>query len=124
MTEAPFYDIAIIGGGLAGLSLAILCAEENYKVAVFEKETYPFHKVCGEYISLESRHFLERLGLNLDPQRFPIIKNLQVSDAGGTSYAFHLPLGGLGISRFLLDDLLSQIAMAKGVKLVTNTKVG
>jgi len=45
------YDIAIIGGGLAGLSLAILAANANYSVALFEKEAYPFHKVCGEYIS-------------------------------------------------------------------------
>jgi flavin-dependent dehydrogenase len=124
MTEGSFYDVVIIGGGLAGLSLAILCADQNYKVAVFEKETYPFHKVCGEYISLESEHFLERLGLDLKRQQLPVIKKLQVSNARGTSYSFHLPLGGFGISRFLLDDSLSQIAQAKGVKLVSNTKVG
>jgi len=55
------YDIAIIGGGLAGLSLAILAADASYKVALVEKENYPFHKVCGEYISLESYNFLMRL---------------------------------------------------------------
>ena len=42
------YDIAIIGGGLAGLSLAIQGADKGYKTVVFEKEQYPFHKVCGE----------------------------------------------------------------------------
>ena len=56
--EQP-YDVAIIGGGLAGLSLAIQCASQNVSVVLFEKETYPYHKVCGEYISLESQPFLE-----------------------------------------------------------------
>ena len=44
------YDIAIIGGGLAGLTLAIQGADKGYHVVLFEKEAYPFHKVCGEYI--------------------------------------------------------------------------
>jgi flavin-dependent dehydrogenase len=54
------FDIGVIGGGLAGLSFAILCADAGYSVALFEKEEYPFHKVCGEYISLESYDFLQR----------------------------------------------------------------
>ena len=52
------YDIAITGGGLAGLSLAILSAKAGYSVIFFEKERYPFHKGCGEYISFESWNFL------------------------------------------------------------------
>ena len=51
------YDIAVIGGGLAGLSLSIQSAEAGYKTILFEKEHYPFHKVCGEYISNESYEF-------------------------------------------------------------------
>lgn len=51
MIDTELYDAAIIGGGLAGLSLAILCAEKDFRVILFEKEEYPFHKVCGEYIS-------------------------------------------------------------------------
>jgi flavin-dependent dehydrogenase len=55
------YDVAIIGGGLAGLTLSIQCANAGYNTILFEKETYPFHKVCGEYISLESYSFRETL---------------------------------------------------------------
>ncbi|MDQ6814091.1 MAG: FAD-dependent oxidoreductase, partial [Bacteroidota bacterium] len=50
MIDDRLYDVAIIGGGLAGLSLAIQCADEGHQVVLFEKENYPFHKVCGEYI--------------------------------------------------------------------------
>ncbi len=42
---------AIIGGGLAGLSLSIQLAKAGFKVVLFEKEKYPYHKVCGEYLS-------------------------------------------------------------------------
>jgi len=48
------YDAAIIGGGLAGLALSIQLSKKGYRVILFEKEQYPFHKVCGEYISMES----------------------------------------------------------------------
>ena len=62
MAERPQYDIAIAGGGLAGLSLAIQSAYAGFNVLLLEKEEYPFHKVCGEYISFESWDFLESLG--------------------------------------------------------------
>ncbi len=119
----PDYDIGIIGGGLAGLSLSILAADAGYKVALFEKETYPYHKVCGEYISLESYDFLERLGLPLDEWNLPTIKQLQVSDIKGKAYNFPLELGGFGISRYKIDDALFQLALSKDVDVFINTKV-
>ena len=59
-------DLAVIGGGLAGLSLSIQLARAGYRVALYEKENYPFHRVCGEYISMESWPFLKELGIPLD----------------------------------------------------------
>ncbi len=123
MTTSPDYDVAVIGGGLAGLCLAIQCAEANFRVILFEKETYPFHKVCGEYISNESRAFLTHLGVNADTLKLPDITNLLLSDATGRSYHFALPLGGFGISRYFLDELLYKIAVAKGAKIVTGSRV-
>jgi len=117
------YDVAIIGGGLAGLTLSIQCAEKGYKTILFEKEKYPFHKVCGEYISLESLPFLERLGIQLKDLDAPVIKKLQLTDVKGTLYQFDLPLGGFGISRYTLDNKLYQIAVSKGVEVFTETKV-
>ena len=54
MNEQKTYDVAITGGGLAGLCLSIQLSRAGYSVILFEKEKYPFHKVCGEYISLET----------------------------------------------------------------------
>ena len=77
------YDVVIVGGGLAGLSLAIQLARAHYAVIVFEKEQYPFHRVCGEYISLESWDFLNFLGVDLAALQVPVIRKLQVSAASG-----------------------------------------
>ena len=117
------FDIAIIGGGLAGLSLSIQCANAGYSTVLFEKENYPFHKVCGEYISNESFPFLEKLGVPLSSWGLPSITDLNISAPNGKSYQFSLPLGGFGVSRFKLDECLYQIALKEGVTFLTNTKV-
>ncbi|HEY1871874.1 MAG TPA: FAD-dependent monooxygenase [Chitinophagaceae bacterium] len=119
----PQYDISIVGGGLGGLCLALLGADAGYAVALFEKETYPFHKVCGEYISLESYDFLMLLGLPLQDWNLPLIKKLQVSDVKGTIYNFPLDLGGFGISRYRIDNALYELAKQKAVSIFTNEKV-
>lgn len=117
------YDVAIAGGGLAGLSLSILLAKQRYTVIVFEKEQYPFHKVCGEYVSLESREFLEKLGLPLHQMQLPVINQLILTSSRGNNIKQRLPLGGFGISRYLLDNELYKLAKASGVQVLEKTKV-
>jgi flavin-dependent dehydrogenase len=117
------YQCAIVGGGLAGLCLSIQLAKSGIAVALFEKEKYPFHKVCGEYISLESFGFLESMGLNLTALQLPTIKNLAVSAPNGNKLQVKLPLGGFGISRYKLDNLLVEIAKKHGVAVFDGVKV-
>jgi len=117
------YDVAIIGGGLAGLTLSIQCIDAGYKTILFEKETYPFHKVCGEYISMESLPFLQRLGFDDKKFDLPLIKKLQLTDVKGNLYDFDLLPGGFGISRYTLDHALYQLALSKGVEICSNSKV-
>lgn len=116
------FDVGIIGGGLAGLSLSILCAKAGYSAIVIEKEKYPFHKVCGEYISLESWDFLEDLGVPLSEMSLPVIHKLMVSAPNGKYISQMLPLGGFGVSRYKLDSLLVSIARKNGVVVLENTK--
>lgn len=119
----PLFTVAIAGGGLAGLSLSILLAKAGYKVVLFEKEKYPFHKVCGEYISMESWNFLERLGLNPAKLNLPLIKKLLVSSPDGHFTKSDLDPGGFGISRYYLDNKLKEIASENGVTIHDETKV-
>ncbi len=121
-TVSNRYDVLIAGGGLAGLSLSIQLARAGYTVAVFEKEKYPFNKVCGEYISLESWNFLEDLGLPLSDWNLPVIRRLLLSAPNGDHIEQGLPLGGFGISRYKIDAALAGIARASGVNVYESTK--
>ena len=123
MQEEITYDLAVVGGGLAGLSLSIQVAKAGYKVILFEKEKYPFHRVCGEYISYESWNFLESLGLDLQKLNVSHIKKLQVSDVKGSLFEQQLPLGGFGISRYTLDHQLALLAKENKVMVLEQTRV-
>jgi flavin-dependent dehydrogenase len=122
-TTGSLYDVAIIGGGLAGLSLSINLAGKGYRVLLLEKESYPFNRVCGEYISMESWPFLERLGIPLSTLSLPRIHTLTVSAPDGYSITHPLTPGGFGISRYTLDALLAERAAGSGVALYTGHKV-
>ena len=124
LTEAGvMFDLAIIGGGLAGLTLAIQMKRLGHTVILFEKENYPFHRVCGEYISLESAQFLLDMGIDMAKLRLPVIDSLEVSAPDGNLLTHKLSLGGIGISRQLLDFSLANIAKYEGVEIHENDKV-
>lgn len=123
MTLQQTYDVAIVGGGLAGLSLSIQLSKKGYKVIVFEKEKYPFHKVCGEYISFECWNFLEELGVPLSDWDLPHIMQLTVSSPSGKTIEHRLPLGGFGISRYKLDAYLASISRSLGTTIIEETKI-
>lgn len=109
------YDFACIGGGLAGSSFALLMARKGYRVAVIEKDEYPRHKVCGEYISMECWPFLQRLGLDLESMELPRIRRMQVSTPDGRLLQAPLYPGGFGLSRHALDHSLQKLCIDAGV---------
>jgi len=117
------YDIGIIGAGIAGSSLGILLADAGKKVVIFEKETFPSHKVCGEFISLESYAFFKSLGLPLDDWNLPTIKDLKLTSQKGGELNSKLKIGGFGLSRYKLDYELAEQMKRSGVVFYDNSKV-
>ncbi|MBM3401704.1 MAG: NAD(P)/FAD-dependent oxidoreductase [Bacteroidetes bacterium] len=111
-------NILIIGGGLAGLTSAILLQQNGFEVSVFEKKKYPFHRVCGEYISNEVLQFLESLNFGISESGYSTINRLEVSSVSGKILKAELPSGGFGLSRFKLDHLLYQRAKSLGVTFI------
>lgn len=122
-TSAILYDCAIIGGGVAGLTLAIQLAQAGRRVVLFEKETYPFHRVCGEYISMENYDFLCRIGVPLAEMDLPRMTRFTVSSPSGVALHHSLDIGGLGITRYVLDELLARLAAGHGATIREGTRV-
>jgi flavin-dependent dehydrogenase len=116
-------NIIIIGGGLAGLINSIVLAKAGFEVKVIERKSYPFHKVCGEYISNEVLPFLNSLGLNPEDYDASKISHLKISAPNGKSLSAKLHLGAFGISRYQLDFECYQLAKSLGVDFLLNTKV-
>lgn len=55
--------IEVVGGGVAGLSLAIGLREAGIPVTLREAGSYPRHRLCGEFVNGVSQATLRTLGL-------------------------------------------------------------
>lgn len=107
-------DIVIIGAGLAGLTAGIHLSKNGYSVTIIEKNEFPKHKVCGEYISNEVLSYCDFLGLDFKELNLNPINQLEFSLGNGTSFNAKLPLGGFGVSRYTLDFYLYEKAKERG----------
>ena len=116
-------DIIIVGGGLAGLINAIQLAEAGLSVLVIEKKSYPFHRVCGEYISNEVVPFLQSIRAYPEALNPVPIRHFQLTSVSGRSSVMPLDLGGFGISRYALDHFLYQRARQAGADFLLETQV-
>jgi flavin-dependent dehydrogenase len=119
--EDSIFDVIIIGGGLAGLCNAIHLSKLGKKVLLIEKNEYPKHKVCGEYISNEVLPYLDFLEVN--PFDFGAVKinNFELSTRKNNIISAKLPLGGFGISRYTLDFALAEKAKENRVVILQDT---
>jgi flavin-dependent dehydrogenase len=111
-------SVTIVGGGLAGLTAAIHLSKIGLKVIVIEKNEYPKHKVCGEYISNEVLPYLKWLSLDISELKPTYISKLNFSTPIGKVINCDLPLGGFGVSRFAFDAYLYKKAIENGCEII------
>jgi menaquinone-9 beta-reductase len=116
-------ETAVIGGGLAGLTSAIALAGEGLPVTLIEKKSYPFHRVCGEYVSNEVLPYLQSIGADPAPLQPAAISRFMLTSPKGVTLESPLDLGGFGVSRYTLDQHLYQIALSRGVQVRQHTTV-
>jgi flavin-dependent dehydrogenase len=111
-------EVAIIGAGPAGSTLAALLARRGVSVALIDRDAFPRDKLCGEFLSYDALPVLDALGVALPDA--PHITRCRVV-ARHRAYDFDLPHAARGVSRMLLDDLLFRTAVAAGAAPITAT---
>jgi flavin-dependent dehydrogenase len=110
-------DVAIIGAGPAGSTLAALLAGRGVDVALYDRDVFPRDKLCGEFLSYDALPILEPLGVvdAIDRAGAPRIDRCRVVGTKRT-YEFAFPHSARGVSRFYFDDLLLRTAGERGAK--------
>lgn len=117
------FEVIVIGGGLAGLTSAIHLSKSNFKVLLIEKNSYPKHKVCGEYVSNEVLPYFNFLGFNPFEFGAKRISEFELTTHNNKSIKAKLPLGGFGMSRYEMDFQLYKLAQKNEVDVIQDTVI-
>ncbi len=105
----------IVGGGPAGAATACGLAAAGRDVALIERSDGPHHKVCGEFLSVETQAQL--LALGIDPVALGAVAIDRVAVYSPTrSVTATLPFRALSLSRYRLDNALLRRAETLGAQ--------
>jgi flavin-dependent dehydrogenase len=109
-------EALILGGGLAGASIATLLARAGRPITLIEQHATAHHKVCGEFLSHEALHYLTALGLNLPALGAAPIHSIRLATRAVVAEAT-LPFPALSLTRRRLDEALLTLAQRAGAEL-------
>jgi len=109
-------ETIVIGGGPAGVAAACGLASARRDVLLIERSAAPHHKVCGEFLSIDTQAQLHRLGVDPTALGAVAIERVAVY-AGSRSIGAALPFRALSLSRYRLDAGLLQRAADQGAEL-------
>lgn len=115
--EVERVDVAIIGGGPGGSTLAALLAMKGLDVALIERDTFPRDKLCGEFLSYDALPILEHLGITgaFDEAGAPSIRTCRLVGSRRV-VDIALPSPARGVSRLMLDPLIFRRASELGAR--------
>ncbi len=110
-------QVAIIGAGPGGSTLAALLASRGVSVALIDRDDFPRDKLCGEFLSYDALPVLDLLGVTdtIDRCGAATIQSCRIFGRSRI-FEFALPHPSRGISRMLFDDLLLRTAKARGAQ--------
>lgn len=119
------YDVVVIGAGLAGCATALRLARAGRRALLLEAETYPVHKMCGEFLSPETRRLFDGLGLGDLAARLGAvpIRRVAITSAAGAVWRGELPGEAIGLSRRALDPALFEAAAEAGAEGLQGARV-
>ncbi len=108
-------DVAIVGAGPAGSTLAALLARGGIDVRLVDRDTFPRDKLCGEFLSYDALPILESIGVldEIDGSGASRIRRCRLIGSRGI-YEFDFPHTARGVSRKVMDHVLLRQAIASG----------
>ncbi|MEC0201259.1 FAD-dependent oxidoreductase [Paenibacillus lautus] len=118
-------DVIIIGAGVAGTSCALQLAKQGHRTMLLDRQSFPRHKTCGEFMSPETQEMLDYLGVHLmgEEVKPSSMDHAKIVMSHGGEINAPLPGQATGISRYELDRLLHENAVNAGAEIVTGTTV-
>ncbi|HYK65259.1 MAG TPA: NAD(P)/FAD-dependent oxidoreductase [Patescibacteria group bacterium] len=110
------WDLVIVGGGPAGLAVAIVAAEQGLSAIVLERHEFPPDKACGEGVLPPGVKALKRLGIadRFDRRTSYPFAGIRFIQEDGSAAESRMPSPGLGIRRTILADALARRAQELG----------
>jgi flavin-dependent dehydrogenase len=119
------FDAVVVGAGPAGSSAATVLADRGRSVLLLEKDVFPRHKVCGEFLSANALPSLGRIGVKEAVERATAERMTRgaIHLASGKAVPFALPAPAIGITRYRLDELLARRAREAGAEVRFNARV-
>ncbi|MGA9884218.1 MAG: NAD(P)/FAD-dependent oxidoreductase [Candidatus Acidiferrales bacterium] len=116
-------DLAIVGGGPAGLATSIAASRVGLQVAVFDGRKPPIDKTCGEGLLPSALAALSDLGIAIDSHLGIPFTGIRFTDKKSSAYAPILGGAGLGLRRRDLHRVLIERAEACGVSLFWSARI-
>ena len=110
------YDYAIVGGGPAGLAVAILAARAGRRAVVVERRKGPLDQACGEGLMPPGVAWLSRLGVAIPAHESRAFRGVRYVDGDVTAQAEFVEGPGLGVRRTVLSRALMARATALGAE--------
>ena len=124
MNEGVYgMDVAVFGGGPAGLAAALALRQGGCRVALYDAQRPPIDKACGEGLMPEAVRLLHGLGLELDERDGASFTGISFHDAHSSASAAFDSGSGLGVRRTRLQDKMAALAAEMGVALHWNAVV-
>src|SRR5438045_2889162 len=117
---AMIWDVAICGGGPAGLATAIRAAEAGFATVLYERAPGVPDKACGEGLMPRGLAALSRLSVlpGIDPAACAPFRGIRYLQEDGARVEARFRDGeGLGIRRLALERALRERALAAGAEL-------
>jgi len=112
----PEWDVAIVGGGPAGISTALhlQAAAPGARVVVLEKARYPREKICAGGIGARAFRLLERIGVEVACPHVPL--DAVALRFAGETVAVREPGCGAVVRRVEFDHAFARQAIERGIE--------